>query len=151
VIGVAGLKSILPHRYPMLLLDRVTEVVPGERLVAFMAVSRNEQWYRDLPPDADERAHDYPAVLVLESWCQAAAVLGAKSARPGQGAGRMPLLGGLTDVRVYARVRPGDVVEHRVRLTRDVGEALLLEGESTVAGRLVLRIGRATVALRAPV
>lgn len=150
MIGVAELKALLPHRYPMLLLDRVTEMVPGKRLVALMAVGRNEPWYQNLPPTADERAHDYPAALLVESWCQAAAVLGAHCAPPGEAAdGRVPLLGGLTDVRLYGQVRPGDIVEHQVRLIRDLGDAQLLEGGSSVAGRPVLRVGRAAVATRA--
>ena len=126
VIGVAGLKKLLPHRYPMLLLDRVTHVLPGESLTAIMAVGRNEPWYQDLPPSADERDHDYPAVLAVESWCQAAAALGALSATtpPGEAAAaRIPLLAGLADVSLYGCARPGDVVEHRVRIVRNFGGA----------------------------
>jgi 3-hydroxyacyl-[acyl-carrier-protein] dehydratase len=145
VIGGAEIKAILPHRHPILLLDQVTELVPGERLVANLTVGRDQQWYRDLPA-GDERADDYPDVLLIESWCQAAAVLGARSAPPGKAAGeRVPLLGSLTGVRLRERVRPGDVVEHRVRLVRDFGDAQLLDGESSVGGRPVLEVGRITV------
>ncbi|MFF4412786.1 3-hydroxyacyl-ACP dehydratase FabZ family protein [Streptosporangium sp. NPDC001559] len=149
MIGVGELKKILPHRYPILLIDRVTELVPGERLTALKAVTCNEPWYRTMPPDAGEEAHDYPGVLLVESWCQAAAVLGGRSAGTLRTqAGQVPLLGGVSDVRLSGHARPGDVVEHRVRLVRDFGDTLIFEGESTVAGRLIAEIGRATMALR---
>jgi 3-hydroxyacyl-[acyl-carrier-protein] dehydratase len=149
VIGVGALKEILPHRYPMLLVDRVTELVPGERLTAVKAVTCNEPWYRALPPGVDEHAHHYPAVLLVESWCQAAGVLGARSAPSLEAdGGRVPLLAGVADVRIRGHVRPGDVVEHQVRLVRDFGDTLIFGGESTVAGRPVVEIGRATMALR---
>jgi 3-hydroxyacyl-[acyl-carrier-protein] dehydratase len=41
----AEIKRLLPHRYPMLLVDRVLEAVPGESLVATKAVTSNEPWY----------------------------------------------------------------------------------------------------------
>ncbi len=146
--GTEWIKGVLPHRYPMLLVDRVTEVVPGERLVAIKAITLNEPWYRDLPPEADEDAHAYPTVLLVESWCQAAGLLAAAGGEELDG--RIPLLGGLTGVEVPGWVHPGDVVEQRVRLVKDLGGNLLFSGESTVAGRTVLLIGSAAVALRPP-
>lgn len=145
MIAIDRIKELLPHRYPMLLIDRVTELVPGERLAAVKAVTVNEPWYRSLPPGADEAAHDYPAALLVESWCQAAGLLAG--AAPAS-AGGVPLLGGLSKVRFRGRVRPGDVIEHRVRIVRDYGENLIFEGESLLADRTVVEVGRATVALR---
>ncbi|MFG3051493.1 3-hydroxyacyl-ACP dehydratase FabZ family protein [Kitasatospora sp. NPDC048239] len=147
MITIDRIKELLPHRYPMLLVDRVTDVVPGERLTALKAVTANEPWYQELPPNAAEAAHDYPAVLLLESWCQAAGLLGGAG---GQAAGddRVLLLGAVADVRFTGRVRPGDVVEHEVRLVRDFGENLILAGRSTVDGRTVAEIGRASMAVR---
>jgi 3-hydroxyacyl-[acyl-carrier-protein] dehydratase len=149
LISVGGLKEILPHRYPMLLVDRVTELVPGERLTALKAVTCNEPWYRALPHGAGERAHDYPVVLLVESWCQAAAILGSWTAQETDArADRVPLIGGISDVRLTGRARPGDVVEHRIWIARDFGHTLIFEGQSTVAGRPVVEIGQMTLALR---
>ncbi|CAM5265594.1 hypothetical protein SCALM49S_01164 [Streptomyces californicus] len=47
-MSISGIKQVLPHRYPMLLVDRVDELVPGERLTARKAVTANEPWYQDL-------------------------------------------------------------------------------------------------------
>ncbi|MER6808861.1 hypothetical protein ABT299_06250 [Spirillospora sp. NPDC000708] len=145
MIGADGLKGLLPHRYPMLLVDRVTEVVPGERLTALKAVTCNEPWYAALPDGAGDLAHDYPAVLLVESWCQAAGVLAGGGGRE---AGRVPLLGGVSDVRLVGRVRPGDVLTHHVRLIRDVADTLIFAGATTVADRPVMEVGRATMAVR---
>jgi 3-hydroxyacyl-[acyl-carrier-protein] dehydratase len=148
MIGAAAIKDILPHRYPVLLVDRVTEVSPGRQLTAIKAVTVNEPYYQYLPPGADDAAHDYPMVLLIESWCQAAGLLAA-NVHPRDLAGRVPLLGGITDVSFSGRVRPGDVVEHRVELVRDFGDSLILAGESTVAGQVVMGVRRASIAIRA--
>jgi 3-hydroxyacyl-[acyl-carrier-protein] dehydratase len=147
MITTARIRELLPHRYPVLLVDRVSELVPGERLTAVKAVSLNEPWYQYLPPDADDDAYDYPMVLFVESWCQAAGLLASQTC-PRDLTGRIPLLGGISDVRILGRVRPGDVVEHRVRLVRDFGDSLIFQGESSVAGCDVMEIGRATIAIR---
>ncbi|MGW5642055.1 3-hydroxyacyl-ACP dehydratase FabZ family protein [Saccharopolyspora sp. NPDC003752] len=147
--GIDGIKRILPHRYPMLLVDRVVDLVPGERLTALKAVTCNEPWYRELADDADDEDYDYPGVLLLESWCQAAGLLiaGAKP-NPDVRTGTVMLFGGIAGVRRTGRVRPGDVVEHRVRLARTFTDTAIFEGESAVGGEVVMEIDQVVMALR---
>ncbi|WP_340557481.1 3-hydroxyacyl-ACP dehydratase FabZ family protein [Streptomyces sp. GSL17-111] len=147
--GVAGIKAVLPHRYPMLLVDRVLELVPGERLTALKAVTCNEPWYEGLSEKASEEDHDYPRVLLIESWCQAAGVLIA-SERPNPDvlSGQVMLFGGISDVRFTGRVRPGDVMRHEVRLARALTDTVIFEGECLVDGRVVAEIGRVVMAMR---
>jgi 3-hydroxyacyl-[acyl-carrier-protein] dehydratase len=130
------IRGVLPHRFPMLLLDRVDDLEPGVRLTARKAVSGNEPCYRDASGDA------YPPMLLVESWCQAAGVL-AVLADPG----RVLLLGALGGVRFHGGVYPGDVVEHRVALDRSTGDRAILSGQSLVDGRVVLDVDRAVVAI----
>jgi len=149
VMGVAGIKSVLPHRYPMLLVDRVLDLVPGERVTALKAVTCNEPWYSELPPAASDRDHDYPRVLLVESWCQAAGVLvAADQPNPDVLTGKVMLFGGISDIRFTGRVRPGDVMEHHVHITRALSETVIVEGECRVGGRNVAEIGRVIMALR---
>lgn len=147
MIGFAELRQILPHRYPVLLVDRVDELVVGERLVARKAVTGNEPWYADLSDDAGPDQVAYPEVLVLESWCQAAGVL-VNAGRPAVLGGSVMLLGGVSDIFFPRRVLPGDVLVHRVRVLRDRGDTMVLAGDALVDGDPVLSVGTVTTALR---
>ncbi|MFI9629731.1 3-hydroxyacyl-ACP dehydratase FabZ family protein [Streptomyces sp. NPDC052042] len=148
-MGTAGIKAVLPHRHPMLLVDRVVGLVPGERLTALKAVTCNEPFYEGLSEKASEEDHDYPRVLVIESWCQAAGVLvAAERPNPDVLSGQVMLFGGISDVRFTGRVRPGDVMEHDVRLTRSLTDTVIFEGECRVNGEVVAEIGRVVMAMR---
>ncbi|KUJ66205.1 beta-hydroxyacyl-ACP dehydratase [Streptomyces albus subsp. albus] len=143
------IKRVLPHRFPMLLVDRVTELVPGERLTALKAVSVNEPWYEKLGDKAAEEEYHYPSVLLVESWCQSAGVLVAwEDPNPDVLSGQVMLFGGISDVEFPHPVRPGDVVEHRVTLSRSFGDTIIFEGESVVGDQVVLRVDRVTMAMR---
>jgi 3-hydroxyacyl-[acyl-carrier-protein] dehydratase len=147
-VGVTQIKRLLPHRYPMLLVDRVIDATGGVELRATKAITVNEPCYRGLADDAD---HAYPAVLVLESWCQAAGLLLClRQPDPGAFVGQLMLLGGVFGVEFDCPAQPGEVLDHTVRVARAVADTAVVEGETTVNDRLVLRIGSATIALRPP-
>jgi len=157
-IGQDGIRRILPHRYPMLLLDRVTGLVPDRRITAVKAVTCNEPWYGrpgpaagDAPaPGSDEAAAwAYPPVLLAESWCQAAGLLAIWDP-DGRDvlAGRVMLFGGISDVEYLAPVLPGDVVEHRAAVSRMLGDTVIFQGTSVVDGRPVMRVASAVLAFR---
>ncbi|MEU9795528.1 hypothetical protein AB0E27_33990 [Streptomyces sparsogenes] len=148
-LTVSALKRLLPHRYPMLLVDRVTELVPGERATGWKAVSGNEPWYEGLPDKAGDLDHHYPWTVLAESWCQVAAVLVTRDRpNPDVLSGQVMLLGGITDARPARPVVPGDLVEHRARLTRRVGDTFVFEGESRAGGETVLTVGRMVMTTR---
>ncbi|MBL1099695.1 3-hydroxyacyl-ACP dehydratase FabZ family protein [Streptomyces coffeae] len=149
MIGVGEIKRILPHRYPMLLVDRVTEVVPGERARGLKAITCNEPWYAQVPDDAPEEDYHYPWTILLESWCHVAGVLVARERpNPDVRTGMAMLLGGVTDAGFHRPVVPGDVVEHHVRLARRVGDTYVFEGESLVGDATALTVGRLTMTMR---
>lgn len=149
VTAISGIKRVLPHRYPMLLVDRVDELVPGESLTARKAVTANEPWYRDLPADATDEQHHYPSALLIESWCQAAGVLAAwKNPNPDVLDGQVMLFGSISEVVFRRPVLPGDVLEHRVRLFRELSDTVIFEGEARVDGETVLEVGRVVMAMR---
>lgn len=146
----AEIKRALPHRYPMLLVDRVLQVVPGESLVATKAVTVNEPCYAGLPASAGRAAHAYPVSLLVESWCQAAGLLAVHGKpNPDVLAGRVTLFGTISDLQLLAEVQPGDVLHHHVRAQKILSDAALLEGESLVAGAPVMRVGQVIIVLRA--
>ncbi|MFE2187188.1 3-hydroxyacyl-ACP dehydratase FabZ family protein [Streptomyces sp. NPDC059455] len=149
MITVDEIKRMLPHRYPMLLVDRVTELVPGERASGLKAVTCNEPWYEGMPDTATEEDYHYPWTVLIESWCHVAGVLVTwDRPNPDVRSGKAMLLGGIADAEFHRPVVPGDVVEHHVRLARQVGETYVFEGESLVGKETALTIGRLTMTMR---
>lgn len=149
MIGIAEIARRIPHRHPMLLVDKVIEVVPGDRLTAIKAVTASEPWFRCDPNATAEFPNHFPPVLLMESLCQAAALLAVWD-RPDSTVlpRRTMLLGSVLNVTIHAPVEPGSVIEHQVHLSRDFGDSFLFAGTSYVEGRPVLDIGQVLVALR---
>ncbi|SPL93865.1 3-hydroxyacyl-[acyl-carrier-protein] dehydratase, FabZ form [[Actinomadura] parvosata subsp. kistnae] len=147
--GVEQIKRIIPHRYPILLVDRVVSVSPGRGLTAIKAVTCNEPCYEHVGDDAGERAYHYPPSLVLESWAQAAALLALwEQPNPDVLSDKVVLGGAMKNVRFPRPVLPGDVIEHRVRLVRQVGDSSIMEGESLVGTDVVHEIGAMVETMR---
>jgi 3-hydroxyacyl-[acyl-carrier-protein] dehydratase len=149
VIGLPEIHELLPHRYPMLLVDHISEVVAGERLVAVKNVTVNEPWYAGVGdhPSAAELA--YPDVLLVESFAQSAGVLCGTFEAGGPGAGgRLPLLGSVSGIKFHRKASPGDRVEHRIAVARVFDDSVIVEGTSDVGGETVMTVERMVLAFR---
>ena len=141
-VGDIDIRTLLPHRPPMLLVDAVTELSAGQAPRATREVRPAEPWFGDGQPG-------HPWALVLESWRHAASVLAACELRGTLGTdGRAPLFGAVSDARFGWRPVAGDVMAHRVRLVRALGNTWMFEGETLIGTDTVLSVGRVTVALR---
>ncbi|EGE42834.1 3-hydroxyacyl-ACP dehydratase FabZ family protein [Streptomyces griseus] len=136
--------DLLPHRYPMLLVDRVTELVPGERIRTVKAVTLNEPWYAGMPADAP---FDYPPSLLVESWGQSAGLLASAVAAAPRG--QVMLFGSVADAAFHLPVLPGDVIEHRVSITRALTDSVIFEGSSHRGDDTVMTVTRMVMAFRA--
>jgi 3-hydroxyacyl-[acyl-carrier-protein] dehydratase len=149
VYGLDRIKSSIPHRPPILLVDRIDEVVPGSRLVGRKAISGNEPCYAELGQDAAASAYEYPRALVIESWAQAAVLL-AVWTRPNPDvlAGKVELAGAINGVVFGGPALPGDVLVHEVRLVRAIDDTAIVAGRTTVGDSPVLEIDSFVVALR---
>jgi 3-hydroxymyristoyl/3-hydroxydecanoyl-(acyl carrier protein) dehydratase len=139
--GADRITQLIPHRDPMLLLDRVHDLVPGNSITATRTLRGDEPGCGGAPLD--------PHVLAIESWCQAAGAL-AVWARPNPSvlSGRVLLLGTMTGVRLAGSLRPGDVIEHRVRFAADLGDTAVFAGGAVAGGRPVLSVRRLVVTTR---
>jgi 3-hydroxyacyl-[acyl-carrier-protein] dehydratase len=137
--------ALLPHRYPMLLVDRVVDLVPGERITAVKAVTLNEPWYADLTPDTPL---DYPSPLLVESWGQSAGLLATSSPDIGAPEGQIMLFGSVADAEFHLPVLPGDVIEHRVRISRALTDSVVFEGSSHRGDETVMTVTRMVMAFR---
>jgi 3-hydroxyacyl-[acyl-carrier-protein] dehydratase len=149
MIGHAEIKLILPHRHPMLLVDAVLNVEPGARIVAIKNISLNEPCFADAARERRPAPPSYPAVLLIESFCQAAGILEALSrgaTRPAQD--HVMLFGAMANVEFHDDAHPGDTLIHHVRLETALSDAAVFSGEVRTSDRLIATIGRVIVAIR---
>ncbi|MEU9349544.1 hotdog domain-containing protein [Streptomyces griseoloalbus] len=146
MLTAADVRATLPHRYPMLLVDRVLDT-GDDRIRALKAVTLNEPWYARLGPSPAGDALAYPDFLLIESWTQTAGILATRLA--GDAAdGQVMLFGSMSGIEFHRRVFPGDTVEHHARLERAVNDTMIFAGESTVGGEPLLTVGQITMAFR---
>src|SRR5947209_12750125 len=131
VLDIAKILAALPHRYPFLLVDRVVQVVKGERIHAYKNVTYNEQFFQGHFPGNPVM----PGVLQLEALAQAGALLAHESS-PFDAKDKVILLLGLDGVRFRRVVAPGDRLDLHVRVDRQKGPIWRLAGEAKVDGQL---------------
>ena len=103
----------LPHRYPFILVDRVLEVVPGERVVALKNVTINEPFFMGHFPGHPVM----PGVLIIESLAQACAILAFVTLDAKEGDGTLFYFAGIDAARFKKPVIPGD----QLRLEAEMG------------------------------
>lgn len=137
-IGALEIQKLLPHRYPFLLIDRVVELDPGERIVAFKNLTINEPFFQGHFPARPVM----PGVLVVEALAQAGGVLYQLTnlARGDAAASdKLFYLVKVEDARFSRTIVPGDRLELRVALKRRIRNMAQYEGHALVDGKEVAR------------
>ena len=112
VLDIARIMRCIPHRYPMLLLDRMTDVVPHVSAVGIKNVSANEPFFQGHFPGHPVM----PGVLIIESMAQTAAVLVVESLGP-EAAGKVVYFMTIEGAKFRRPVVPGDQL--RIHVTRE--------------------------------
>ena len=136
----ATIARILPHRYPFLLVDRVTEFEPDTRIVGIKTVTATEKYLS--PPDA--RGHQVlPPTILTEAIAQVGGIL--ILAKP-ENTGRLVYFRGIERVRFYDAAAPGDTITIEVKVVRLRSRMGVLTGFARVGDRLLVR-GTMTFAL----
>jgi 3-hydroxyacyl-[acyl-carrier-protein] dehydratase len=135
----AAIERILPHRYPFLLVDRITEIEVDKRIVGIKNVTLNERYlaHRDGGPPA------LPPTILTEAIAQVGAIL--ILAKP-ENRQRLPFFAGIERVRYKRPVHPGDVVEIEAVVRRLRSRMGVLHGIARVNGKVVVE-GTMTFAL----
>ena len=129
-LDINEIQRILPHRPPMLLVDRITELVPFKSATGIKCVTMNEPFFLGHFP-----GHPImPGVLLLEALAQCGAV--ALLSEP-ENRGKIALFGGVNKARFKKQVKPGDVLELRCELTRQDGPVGIGSAKATVNGKVV--------------
>ena len=123
--------KILPHRYPMILIDRIKDITAGVSLTAIKNVTINEPYFAGHFPDHPVM----PAVLILESMAQAGAFLVLNTVSdPLQ---KNMLFSSISDSKFRIPITPGDQVEIKMELVKIRLGGVKLRGEAYVCGKLV--------------
>ena len=130
-LDISAIERILPHRYPFLLVDRITELEPDRRIVGIKNVSLDERYLSYTP---GERPSMPPTVLT-ECVAQVGAIL--ILSKP-ENRGRLILFGGIERVRFRHPVHAGDVVEIEARVKRLRSRMGVFEGLARVNHRTVV-------------
>lgn len=124
------IRKFLPHRYPFLLVDRVTELIPGQRVQGYKMVTANEPHFTGHFPGYSIM----PGVLIVEAMAQLGGV--AVLAQP-EFQGKRPLLSGVDGARFRGQVRPGDKLDMELVIDRLKGHLGRGAGKAFVDGKLV--------------
>ena len=138
-LDYSAIERILPHRYPFLLVDRITELEMDKRIVGIKNISSNERYLThstDGPPAL-------PPTILTEVIAQVGAIL--ILAKP-ENRQRLPFFAGIERVRYRHPVHPGDVVTIEVTVKRLRSRMGVLAGEARVNGKVVVE-GTMTFAL----
>ncbi len=139
-LDVRQIMELLPHRYPFLLLDRVTELEPGKKACGIKMVSWNEWFFQGHFPSAPVM----PGLLILESLAQlgGVAILSVPEHKGLEG-----YLVAVENARFRHPVTPGDQLTLQVEVTAVRSNMCFVKGEAFVGDRLVAE-GQMTLALR---
>ena len=124
-----GVMSVIPHRHPFLLVDRVEGLIPGEGATGFLDVREDMFW---VPGHFPEYAV-MPGVLIVEAMAQvgAVAILSLEDNR-----GKIAFFGGIDKVRFKRQVVPGETLRMEVKLTKVRGPIGFGEGKAFVGEEL---------------
>lgn len=102
-LDIEAIRALLPHRYPMLLIDRVIELEPGKRAVGIKNVTINEPYFAGHFPGMAVM----PGVLLIETMAQVAGIMMLACA---EYAGKIPFIAEVESARFYRPVVPGDTL-----------------------------------------
>ena len=125
----------LPHRYPLLLVDRVKSLELGDRIHAVKAVSFNEEFFQGHFPGAPIM----PGVLQIEAMAQAAAILGIETLELA-GTGKLVLFMGIDGAKFRAPVTPGCLLDMHVEFVQKRSRVYKFKGRASVEGKTTCEV-----------
>jgi len=131
MLTIQEILKLVPHRYPMLLIDRILEVEPGKRIVGLKNVTANEQFFQGHFPGAPVM----PGVLIVESMAQCAAVLCLMDIPERDE--KLFLFGGVDKARFRRPVVPGDQLIMEITVLAKRSSTIKVRGEAKVDGKVV--------------
>ena len=135
------IQEILPHRYPFLLVDKITECVPGQKATGIKCVTANEMQFLGHFP----QKHVMPGVLIIEALAQTGAVAILTEE---ENKGKIALFGGIKSARFKKQVVPGDVLTLSCEIINRRGPVGIGKAVATVDGKVAV-VAELTFAIEA--
>ncbi len=130
VLTVEEIKKIIPHRYPFLLVDRVTEINGYESIKGYKNISFNEPVFQGHFPEQAV----FPGVMIIEALAQLGGVLILRRFPEDQ---RMAFFASIDKAKFRRPVVPGDRLDLEINVIRDRGTFVITEGKAYVDGEMV--------------
>ena len=144
MLTINDIMKILPHRYPMLLVDRVVEIDEGKRIVGIKNVTANEQFFQGHFPGAPVM----PGVLIVEAMAQCSAVLILRDI-PDRDE-KLFLFGGVDKARFRRPVVPGDQLRMECEVLQRRSNTIKVKGTATVDGNVVAEAEMLSIMVERP-
>ena len=144
-MDIAGILAALPHRYPMLLVDRVAELVVDERIRAIKAVSFNESFFQGHFPGRPIM----PGVLQIEALAQAAGILAVETMGLA-GSGKLVYFMAIENAKFRAPVEPGCLLALEVTFVQKRASICKFRGVASVDGKVTCEVNFTAMIADAP-
>lgn len=135
VYDIARILKALPHRFPMLLVDKVKSIELGERIHAVKAVSFNEEYFQGHFPGKPIM----PGVMQVEAMAQAAAILGIETLELA-GTGKLVYFMGIDGAKFRAPVEPGCLLDMHVEFIQKRSRVYKFRGKASVEGKTTCEV-----------
>ncbi|MGB7401801.1 MAG: 3-hydroxyacyl-ACP dehydratase FabZ [Arcobacter sp.] len=135
MLDVTQIQEILPHRYPFLLVDRITSMEEGKSIIGFKNISISEPAFMGHFP-----GHPiYPGVLILEGMAQAGGILALKSNDLSyeEMKSKVIYFMSIDGAKFRTPVKPGDKLEYKIEVKKLRGNLIVLAGQAFVDEKLV--------------
>lgn len=135
-MDISKIRQILPHRYPMLLVDRITEIIPKLSIKGYKNITINEEVFLGHFPDQPI----YPGVMVVEGMAQAGGLLAFISTWGDDvsvAENKIVYFMTIDKVKFRVPIIPGDKLEYELNVLKNKGSVWHFEGKATVAGKIV--------------
>lgn len=133
IMDVTEIRRFLAHRYPFLLVDRVTNLIPGESITALKNVTINEPFFNGHFPNQPIM----PGVLIIEALAQATGLLGFKTMSENPSDNLLYVLAGIEKAKFKQQVVPGDQLVLSAKVLRQKGSVWIYETHAHVEEKLV--------------
>lgn len=130
ILDSIAIQELLPHRYPFLLVDKIIEIVPRERIVGIKQVTINEYFFQGHFPEAPVM----PGVLIIEALAQVGAILALREFE--DRSKKIPFFSGIEKAKFRRPVVPGDTLVLEVQALRIGSKVQKMRGEAKVDGQI---------------
>lgn len=133
IVDIKGIMKMLPHRYPLLLVDRILEITPDTGIVGLKNVSINEEFFNGHFPGHPVM----PGVLIIEAMAQAAGIFVMSNSKDIEPSKHVVYFMSIEEAQFRKPVVPGDALHLHITKIKNRGSVWKMKGEARVDGQRV--------------